>query len=66
MLNLDRTPGQIIYIGEDIKITLVSIVGHSARVGIDAPRDVNIVRGEIKGREPRRVEREEDDSFGNR
>lgn len=47
MLILTRKPGESLYIGDDIKITIVEIKGHQIRVGIDAPRDFRIYREEI-------------------
>jgi carbon storage regulator len=47
MLILTRKPGESLYIGDDIKITIVEIKGHQIRVGIDAPRDHRIYREEI-------------------
>jgi carbon storage regulator CsrA len=47
MLVLTRKADEQILIGEDIKITLVRVRGNSVRLGIDAPRDVRIVRGEL-------------------
>jgi carbon storage regulator len=47
MLILTRKPGESLYIGDDIKITIVEIKGHQIRVGIDAPRDYRIYREEI-------------------
>lgn len=50
MLVLTRKNGQTIQVGE-ISITLVGVKGDRARIGIDAPREVPILRGEIAGRE---------------
>ena len=47
MLVLTRKTDEEILIGEDIKIKLVRVRGNSVRLGIDAPRDVRIVRGEL-------------------
>ncbi len=47
MLVLSRKPGERILIGDEIAITIVRIGPNSVRVGIDAPRDVNIVREEL-------------------
>ena len=47
MLVLTRRPGQSVYIGDDIKVTLVEIKGNQVRVGIDAPSSVRIFREEI-------------------
>ncbi len=46
MLILTRKPGESLYIGDDIKIT-VDIKGHQIRVGIDAPKEYRIYREEI-------------------
>jgi carbon storage regulator len=55
MLVLSRQPGQRIRIGEDIYITVVRIGPANVRLGIDAPRELNIVRTEIdRGRDDRR------------
>ena len=47
MLILTRKPGESLYIGDDIKITIVEIKGHQIRVGIDAPKEYRIYREEI-------------------
>lgn len=47
MLVLTRKPGQSVYIGDDIKITLHGIRGNQVRVGIEAPSSVKIYREEI-------------------
>ena len=47
MLVLTRRPGQSVYVGDDIKITLVEIKGSQVRIGIEAPGNVRIFREEI-------------------
>ena len=47
MLILTRKPGESLYIGDDIKITIVELKGHQIRVGIDAPPEMRIYREEI-------------------
>ena len=47
MLVLTRKANEQILIGDDIKITLVRVRGNSVRIGIEAPRDVRVVRGEL-------------------
>ncbi len=47
MLILTRRPGETIKIGDDIEVTVLTIRGNQARIGIQAPKDVNIVREEI-------------------
>ena len=51
MLVLTRKANEEILIGDDIKITLVRIRGNSVRIGIEAPREVRVVRGELAKRE---------------
>ena len=47
MLVLTRKPGQSVYIGDEIKVTLHGIRGNQVRIGIDAPSSVKIYREEI-------------------
>lgn len=47
MLILTRKPGESIYIGDGVKITIVEIKGHQIRVGIEAPKELRIYREEI-------------------
>ena len=47
MLVLTRKMNEQILIGNDIKITLVRVRGNSVRIGIEAPRAVRVVRGEL-------------------
>jgi len=47
MLVLSRKPGERILIGDDVAVTIVRIGPNTVRVGIDAPREMNIVREEL-------------------
>jgi carbon storage regulator len=47
MLVLSRKPGERILIGDNVAVTIVRIGPNSVRLGIDAPRDMNIVREEL-------------------
>jgi carbon storage regulator len=47
MLVLSRKPGEQIYIGNHITITVVEIKGNRVRLGIDAPSDVSVLRAEL-------------------
>ncbi len=47
MLVLSRKPMQSIMIGPDIKITIVKVERNQVRIGIEAPRDVTILRDEL-------------------
>ena len=52
MLVLTRKVHQQIQIGDQITITIVRIKGQSIRVGIDAPHDVRVLRGELSTASP--------------
>lgn len=47
MLVLSRKPGERILIGDEIAVTIVRIGPNTVRIGIDAPRHMNIVRDEL-------------------
>lgn len=52
MLVLSRKPGESIHIGENVKLTIVRIGPNTVRVGIEAPRELNIVRTELVCEDP--------------
>jgi carbon storage regulator len=47
MLILTRRLGETLVIGDDVKVTVLGIKGHQVRIGIDAPRTVEVHREEI-------------------
>ena len=47
MLILTRRPGEKIYIGDDIIITVVEAEGRWIRIGIEAPRHLKIYRESV-------------------
>lgn len=47
MLVLSRKPGERVQIGEDIWITVIRIAPNTVRIGIEAPRNVSIIREEL-------------------
>lgn len=47
MLVLTRKPGQTLRIGDDIIIKIIDVRGDGIRVGIEAPQEVRIQRGEV-------------------
>jgi carbon storage regulator len=49
MLVLTRKVGEMVRIG-DIEIKVVRLTGNRVRIGIDAPRGVHVVRGELQTR----------------
>ncbi len=53
MLVLTRKLMEKLYIGNDVCVTVVRLEGGQVRLGIDAPREVAVVRAElIDGRSP--------------
>ena len=47
MLILTRRVGESLMIGDDVNITVLSIRGNQARIGINAPKEVAVHRQEI-------------------
>jgi carbon storage regulator len=47
MLVLTRKLMEKLFIGDDICVTIVRLEGGQVRLGIDAPRDVKVVRAEL-------------------
>jgi carbon storage regulator CsrA len=50
MLVLKRKAGTEIIIGDEVVITVLSVQGNTVRLGISAPREVRIRRGELRER----------------
>ena len=50
MLVLSRRIGEEIIINENVRVTVVAVKGDRVRLGIVAPRDVNVDRSEIHER----------------
>ena len=55
MLVLTRRKNQSIVIGDDIIVTVLEVKGDQIRLGITAPRDVQVYREELLGALPRRT-----------
>ncbi len=47
MLVLSRKTGERILIGEDVVINIVRIGPNTVKIGIEAPKSVNIIREEL-------------------
>ena len=60
MLVLSRKTKEQIMIGEDVCITLLRIDGNKVRIGIDAPKDVRVIRREVADREVKSSEETSD------
>ena len=59
MLVLTRKTQEKIQIGENITVTILRVKGQAVRVGIDAPRDVRVIRTELPVNEEAVVEKPE-------
>ena len=68
MLVLSRKPGQKLQIGDNITITVLEVHGHVLRLGIEAPREVRVLRAELQDDFGKRrvdvVDRDEGASLG--
>lgn len=47
MLVLSRRPGEALRVGDDVEITVVEVKGDMVRLGIQAPRTVQVWRKEL-------------------
>lgn len=50
MLVLTRKTDEAICIGDSIRVTVLDVRGNKVRIGIDAPANVRIERGELRAR----------------
>ncbi len=50
MLIISRRCGESFIIGDDVKITVLSVKGNQIRFGIDAPKETTILREEVVDR----------------
>lgn len=54
MLVLSRKAGERIKIGDNIVVIVNRVRGNAVQIGIEAPRDVRILRTELPPREPKK------------
>ena len=47
MLVITRKPSESFIIGDNIKVIILEITGDKIKIGIDAPKDVKIIRSEV-------------------
>jgi len=52
MLVLTRGVGERVIIGDNIVITILEVNGRFVKIGIDAPRDIEILREELCEKTP--------------
>jgi carbon storage regulator len=55
MLVLSRKLNEAIVVNDTIRVTVVAIKGDRVRIGIEAPRDVSVDRGEVHARKAMQV-----------
>lgn len=48
MLVLTRRVGESVVIGEEIRVRVVAVKGNQVRLGIDAPRKIQVRRDEVE------------------
>lgn len=67
MLILTRRPGESLYVGDSIRITVLSLQGRQVKIGIDLPADMIVYREEIyqrvKEENRRAIETSNEDLF---
>lgn len=47
MLILSRRPGESVHVGDDIKITVLSVKGQQIKLGLEVPEHMSVYREEI-------------------
>ena len=52
MLIITRKTGESLLIGTNVTVTVLGVKGNQVRIGVDAPKDVGVVREEITDRFP--------------
>jgi carbon storage regulator len=48
MLVLSRKSTESIHVGDSVVVTVLEIRGNKVRLGIEAPKEVHVVRSELK------------------
>lgn len=47
MLILTRKPGESLYLGDNIKLKILSVQGKQIKIGLDVPDDMTVYREEV-------------------
>jgi len=56
MLVISRKIGESVHIGDTINVVVIDVVGNKVRLGIEAPKEVNIRRDEVRENKNRSME----------
>ncbi|MGN0620317.1 MAG: carbon storage regulator CsrA [Porcipelethomonas sp.] len=48
MLILSRKSGESLFINEEIEIKLIEVSGDKVKIGVNAPQNVKVLRGELR------------------
>jgi carbon storage regulator len=59
MLVLSRVVGELISIGDNVSVRILSVNGNNVRFGIEAPKEVEVHRAEVYERLQARVRQTE-------
>ena len=60
MLVLSRRLGETLRIGEEIQVTVLGVNGHHVKIGIAAPKDIEVHREEVYQRIKRALGEDQD------
>ena len=52
MLVLTRKKEEKLHIGDNITVTILKVKGNSVQIGIEAPRDIRVLRSELAFEQP--------------
>ncbi len=58
MLILTRRVGETLMVGDEVTVTVLGVKGNQVRIGVNAPKDVEVHREEIY----QRIQREKDNA----
>lgn len=47
MLILTRRPGESLYLGDNIKLKILSVQGKQIKIGLEVPEDMTVYREEV-------------------
>ncbi len=50
MLILTRRPGESLFLGDEIKITILGVQGKQIKLGLEAPKTMTVYREEVYNR----------------